>query len=84
MEDLPSIIDSTTANIMIEVFKTNINTRAEAEVICKLLSGQLLSCCIKFDLEDCDRVLKIEGAKFNAPEIIELVTNCGYQCEVLE
>ena len=68
---------------MVEVFKTNIETRQEAERIRKLLLDHLPTCRVNFDLEDCDKVLRIEGF-VSAAEVIEVIKNHNYQCEVLE
>lgn len=39
---------------------------------------------INFDLEDCDKILRIEGKKIPQQKITALVTGRGYQCSVLE
>lgn len=36
------------------------------------------------DLTDCDRVLRIEGEVFSISEIVKVVSEAGFICEVLE
>ncbi len=67
---------------MVEVFKTNIKNRKEAEKIRKLLLAQHPKCRINFDLEDCDRILRVEGV--SCPEkIIAMVNEYRYECKAL-
>jgi len=68
---------------MVEVFKTNIETNEEAVQIRNLLLELFPNCQINFDLDDCDRVLRIEGTVSSA-EVVELVKEHSYRCEVLE
>lgn len=68
---------------MVEVFKTNIESSEEAERIRKLLLDHLPNCQINIDLEDCDKVLRIEGL-VSAAEVIEVIKEHKYYCEVLE
>jgi hypothetical protein len=69
--------------MMIEVFKTDVKGIRQA----KKLMSLLLECCpvcrINFDLEDCDKVLRVEGKDFCANRIIELLKLNGYNCEIL-
>jgi len=39
---------------------------------------------INFDLEDCDRILRIEGENILCERIKEVLHEAGYQCEVLD
>ena len=68
---------------MIEVFKTNIDNIEEAERIRKLLLDYLPYCQVNFDLDDCDKVLRIEG-KLSVDDVIAVIERHNYQCEVLE
>jgi len=38
---------------------------------------------INFDLEDCDKILRIEGNQICIQTIIELMKGRGFECEVL-
>ena len=68
---------------MVEVFKTNIHDGEEAIRIKKLLHALFPESKINFDLQDCDKVLRVEGT-FSYEEVIDLITRFAYQCEVLE
>ena len=68
---------------MIEVFKTNIQNRERAEKIAQVLSLRFGYSSVAFDLEDCDRVLRIEADKISNPEVITLMRELGCHCEVL-
>lgn len=68
---------------MVEVFKTNVQEVATSTMLIQKLLEQFQVDKISFDLEDCDRVLRVEGKRFFPEEIIDLVTSHGYQCEVL-
>jgi hypothetical protein len=39
---------------------------------------------INFDLEDCDKILRVEGSNVRQEKIAKLVTENGYCCDVLE
>ena len=68
---------------MVEVFKTNVHEVATAKMLIQKLLDHFQADRISFDLEDCDRVLRVEGKRFFPDEIIDLMTSHGYHCEVL-
>lgn len=68
---------------MVEVFKTNVQEIHHAEILLKNLSEHFPSFKINFDLDDCDKILRVEGTNINPHEIIELIKSIGYECEVL-
>jgi hypothetical protein len=67
---------------MVEVFKTNVQEHAQAAVLSASLAREL-PCRINFDLEDCDRILRIEGDVICQETVIRLLRDNGYECEVL-
>ena len=71
---------------MIEIFKTNVNKKREAKLIIKKLLNILPDSCINFDLEDCDRILRIENKvqNFDTQNIITVLNNKGFYCEILK
>lgn len=69
---------------MIEVFKTNVRRVAAAKEIVALLQQNFPDSKINFDLEDCDKVLRIEGEDFHPGKIMMLVNENGFQCHVME
>ena len=68
---------------MIEVFKTNIQNPKRAEKIAKALSRHFGYQSVAFDLEDCDKILRIEADNISNPEVIKLLQELGCQCKVL-
>lgn len=67
----------------VEVFKTNIIQEEDASQISQLLNSEYPKHKINFDLEDCDKILRIEGNKIDSTQIIELLLNKGFKCYVL-
>jgi hypothetical protein len=68
---------------MIEVFKTNVQEVEQSILIVGKLLEHFPSSAINFDLEDCDKILRIHGASISHKKIIELLDSYGYHCEVL-
>lgn len=69
---------------MVEVFKTNVRHKRQAKTLLAALSKQFPLFRINFDLEDCDKILRVEGENVPQEKILKLVTENGYQCNVLE
>lgn len=69
---------------MIEVFKTNIEERSQAEWLIASLLDHFPGHRINVDLHDCDKVLRIEGGSFVPARIMTLVKEHGFMCSVLE
>jgi hypothetical protein len=68
---------------MVEVFKTNIQRKQTADKIKMELLLLFPDCKINFDLEDCDRILRIESAHDVGKTIEEEMIRRGFYCEVL-
>jgi hypothetical protein len=70
---------------MVEVFRTNISTALDAERIRNCILNLYPDYKINFDLEDCDRVLRIETNRIiSCREITELGLNLGLKIKTLE
>ena len=69
---------------MVEVFKTNVRHKRQAKTLLNVLSKQFPLFRINFDLEDCDKILRIEGKNIPQEKIAKLVTDNGYQCHILD
>jgi hypothetical protein len=69
---------------MVEVFKTDVSKRVEARNLVSFLLHHFPGNKINVDLDDCDKVLRIEGVNFQAERIIVLVKEKGFECTVLE
>ena len=69
----------------IEVFKTNVQWPNEANRIVTSLTKELSNAKINFDLEDCDKILRIEGTnKYKNKYIMTYLNRLGYSCEILD
>lgn len=68
---------------MVEVFKTNIQRKEQAKLLLRKLLQAHPFCKINFDLEDCDKILRVEGTDICRERIIQMLNAGGYQCEVL-
>lgn len=68
---------------MVEVFKTNVEGNDLADRIIEILNLEWPDCRINFDLEDCDRILRVEGEILQAESIRKIVSNNGIHCEIL-
>lgn len=66
---------------MIEIFKTNVQNEIEANLILETLLKALPCAKICFDLEDQDRILRIEDAVIDPAQIVSLVSTTGTLCK---
>ena len=69
---------------MVEVFKTNVQKKAQSKMLLGILSEAFPSVKVNFDLSDCDKVLRVEGDPLEALRIRILVREYGFICEVLD
>jgi hypothetical protein len=69
---------------MVEVFKTNVQKKAQSNMLLSILSEAFPSLKINVDLSDCDKVLRVEGDNIEALSIMMLVKENGFKCEVLD
>lgn len=68
---------------MVEVFKTDVQKKAQSKILLGRLAEAFPSCKITFDLADCDKVLRVEGDSMETIRIILLVKQHGFKCEIL-
>jgi hypothetical protein len=76
-------LESIKRQSMIEVFKTNIQEKAQSDEVKKQVLKHYPKLLIGFDLEDIDKVLRVEGSFFISSDIIELIVSSGFECEVM-
>lgn len=76
---------------MIEVFTTNIQSKVEANQLLKTLRAKFPKVKVDYDLSEtklsypCGHsVLRAEGSKINSENIISIVKQSGFKCDVLE
>lgn len=68
---------------MIEIFKTNISDAAAAEKISFELGRILPNAAINFDLDDCDKILRIVSTEPIISQTINFFLAIGHHCELL-
>ena len=68
---------------MISVFKTNVSTSSDVKVLQPLLDKYLKNAKWNFDLEDCDKILRIDSQAEILYTTIRLLQDNGYDCEEL-
>lgn len=70
---------------MIEVFATNISQRKDADVILAKIHSAFPGYQANFDLEDCDRILRIHSSEtlICPTTITSLIKQLGYEASVL-
>ncbi|MCH7398176.1 hypothetical protein MM236_09260 [Belliella sp. DSM 107340] len=70
---------------MVEVFCTNIQDSTVASKILNEIEGKFPGLKVNFDLEDCDKILRIEfSMDFEPKEVIEFVSHRGHTIYALE
>jgi hypothetical protein len=69
----------------IEIFKTDVYDRAEADMIIQQLHAAFENYRVNFDLHDCDRILRVENPSGEiAPDpVIKMMEEMGYAAELL-
>jgi hypothetical protein len=67
----------------VEVFKTNVNEIELSEVLIRQVLNHFPDSRVNFDMEDCDKILRVEAAHIVPEKIIEILNTNGYSCEVL-
>lgn len=70
---------------MIEVFKTNVTSAPLAALLVYEINQEFPACRANFDLQDCDRILRVVSADGSVPvnRIIDLLRAHGFYAEPL-
>jgi len=69
---------------MVEVFKTNVYEVEKSNLIFQKLHEHFPENKINFDLDDCDKILRVEGNNILPGKIVEILEEEGHFCEVLD
>lgn len=69
---------------MVEVFITNVESGEKAETIIQEFEIEFPEYEVNFDLEDRDKILRIESENINAEKIIEILNGKNVKCKILE
>jgi predicted Zn-dependent protease len=75
----------------VEVFTTNIESKAEAKQILKILRMDFPSVKLNFDLGEAERIypckhsiLRIEGDAIDSERVMAKIKQSGFNCDFLE
>lgn len=71
--------------LMIEVFKTNVCNRCDANMLIEQIQQYFFNYQVNFDLEDCDRILRVKciTGTIQSALLINFLKNLGFDAEVL-
>lgn len=69
--------------MIISVYKTNVNTKSKLRKVKPVLNKVLLDSKWNFDLEDCDKILRVESNKSCSEFLITELYKVGIHCEEL-
>ncbi|WP_239455594.1 hypothetical protein [Flavobacterium ginsenosidimutans] len=72
------------AEMIVEVFKTNVQKESDRDYVVAVIQNQFPDYKINFDLEDCDKILRVEGIDLQCDNIMDYVRCLGYTCVRLE
>jgi len=69
---------------MVEIFKTNVPAAEQARILIRQLKQLFPDSRVNFDLDDCDRILRIEtAAAIDASLVANWMQSAGYDAHVL-
>ncbi len=69
--------------MIVEVFKTNVAEVELSELLIQQLEDEFPDSLINFDMEDCDKILRVEASTIAPEKIIQVLNSNGYSCEIL-
>lgn len=69
---------------MVEVFKTDIEDISLAEKVKFKLSELMPDSLVSFDLEDCDRVLRVQAKTICPATVMEALKKEKINCEIMD
>lgn len=69
--------------MIVSVYKTNVNTKTKLRKVKPVLNRILLNSKWNFDLEDCDKILRVESPKSRSVILISELYKIGIHCEEL-
>jgi hypothetical protein len=70
--------------MVVEIFKTNVQNEADKNYVTAFIQSKFPGYKINFDLEDCDKILRVEGNGLELKNIINCVNSIGYICVRLD
>ena len=70
--------------VAVEIFKTNVQNDAEATRLLSGLNQLFPGYRINFDLQDCDKILRIAGEYPDPDRVTDFLTSKGYFCQMIQ
>jgi hypothetical protein len=67
----------------VHVFKTNVTKRWQAEMLCEAMAAEFPFSKSNFDLEDVDKIFRIESIKSISIEVLEVLHRHGFVAQEL-
>ena len=77
------ITKSSRKHKMVEVFKTNVEQVDQSQWLINQIIYHIPDVVVNFDLEDCDKILRVEAENISDRTIIDLLNKFGFLAEVL-
>ncbi len=68
---------------MLYIFKTNVKSQKDVKAISRIFEASESIAHFNFDLEDCDKILRVKSEHLKATEIISLVSHLNHSYEEL-
>ena len=68
----------------VEVFKTNVMEALDANQLKEALEHHFPGMTANFALDDCDRVLRVQGEGIDSQKIMEWLRSRGFKADILE
>lgn len=69
---------------MIFVFKTSVKSKQQVKRLQSHFNNLLLDGKWNFDLDDCDKILRVESESDVVFQVVDFLTTNGFQCSELE
>ena len=71
---------------MVEVFKTDVLQKEQAQRVLDQLHLKFRNYCANFDLDDCDKILRVESKKgeIHPTLLLSFLEESGVRAEILE
>jgi hypothetical protein len=69
---------------VVEVFKTNVEHETEAKDLVEMLRQHFPGSHVNFDLQDRDRILRVQGKELCVDTILSIMKTAGFICIPLE
>ena len=70
--------------MIVEVFKTNVTKVKLSKLLIEQVLAHFPDSMVNFDMDDCDKILRVEAKAIMPEKIIEILNANGYSCEILD